>query len=108
MASAAITISEQPATIESDTNEAVITKNTSLKDMTGTLVNAGTTDVWCKASVSSTAPSSVATTGAQAQLQFPLSAGASIPWLAHYTAIAHKTASGTSTLAWFPDREYRR
>jgi hypothetical protein len=105
MASAAITVIEQPATIESDTNEAVITKG--LGQMTGTLVNAGETDVWCVVSKSGAA-SGVVTTGAQAQFQFPLPSGASVPWLSHYATIAHKTAADTSILAWFPDKEYNR
>ena len=105
MASAAITIIEQPATVESTSSEAVITKDTSLLNMEGELRNHGAADVWCKVSVTTTAPSSVVTTGAQAQLQVPLPSGGSLPWLAHYTAVAHKTVSGTATLSWVPDTE---
>lgn len=104
MASTAITIVENPATIESDTTEAVITKNTLLVDMEGVLTNHGSADAWLKISVTSTAAATVVTTGAQAQLQCPLPAGASIDWLPHYSSIAHKTAAGTSTLSWKPVR----
>ena len=103
MASAAITVVENPATIESDTSEAVITKSTSFPLMQGYLTNHGPADVWCKTSVTGTAASTVVTTGAQAQHQFPLPAGQSIPWLRHYFSIAHKTAAGTAILSWTPD-----
>lgn len=99
MASAALTILEQPATIESDTSEAVLTK--SMTGLSGELRNAGPADVWCKAAVAGAA-ATVVMTGAQAQLQFPLPAGASFPWLRHYTSVAHKTAGGLATLGWFP------
>ncbi len=108
MASAALTVIEQPATIESDTTEAVITKDTGMVDLSGYLHNVGTVDVWCKVSVTTTAAATVVTTGAQAQLQVPLPAGGSLPWLKHYQSIAHKTAGGASTLAWVPDHNARR
>lgn len=107
MASAAITIVENPATIESDTTEAVITKSTSFPGMEGELVNHGPADVWCKTSVTSTAAATVVTSGAQAQHQFPLPAGASIAWLPTYFSIAHLTAAGTATLSWRPARQRR-
>lgn len=103
MASAAITVSQYPATIESDTTEAVITKNTALYTMSGSLTNHGPADVWCIASVNSTAATGVATTGAQAQYQFPLPAGSSVPWPYIYFSVAHKTAGGTAVLSWHPD-----
>lgn len=102
MASAAITIVESPATIESDTTEAVITKDTNLPALRGVLRNHGSADVYCVVSVTSTPASSVATTGAQAQLQFPLPAGGEVQWLKHYQSLAHKTAAGTSVLSWLP------
>lgn len=115
MASAAITIVENPATIESDTSEAVITKNTSMGDggglvrMEGTLRNHGPADVWLKVSVVAGTPAAtVVTTGAQAQLQVPLPAGSSLPWLFHYATIAHKTAAGTAVLSWVPHHATRR
>jgi|ERR1043166_6481033 hypothetical protein len=107
MASAAITIVENPATVESDSSEAVITKDTSLKNMCGFLQNVGTTDVWLKVSVTDTAAATVVTTGAQAQNQVPLPAGGVFPWLKHYKSVAHKTAGGTSTLAWVPSHNGR-
>lgn len=108
MASAALTVVENPATIESDTSEAVITKDATLQNMSGFLSNVGTTDVWCVVSVNSTVAVTVVTTGAQAQRQFPLPAGGTIPWLKHYKTLAHKTAGGTSTLVWHPDHSARR
>lgn len=108
MASADITVVENPATIESDTTERVITKSDLLRHMSGLLVNASTVDTWCKVSINDTPASGVATTGAQAQLQFPLPAGASFAWLSHYKTIAHKTAASAAVLAWIPDKEYRR
>ncbi len=108
MASAAITVTENPATIESDSSEAVITKDTAMKNMAGFLSNVGTTDVFCVVSVNDTVAVTVVITGAQAQRQFPLPAGATIPWLHHYKTLAHKTAGGTSTLVWFPDHNARR
>ncbi len=113
MASAAITIIENPATIESDTTEAVITKQTltarEFENMSGYLNNHGPADVWLVVSVVvGTAAVSVATTGAQAQLQIPLPMGASFPWLCIYASVAHKTAAGTATLSWEPSHESRR
>lgn len=108
MASAAITVTHNPATIESDTTEAVITKDTDKPMMSGELRNHGPSDVWCKVSITSTAAATVVTTGAQAQLQVPLPAGGSIPWLHHYQTLAHKTAAGAATLSWVPDHTARR
>jgi hypothetical protein len=108
MASAAITLAENPATIESDTSEVVITNASGLrggKTFQGELRNHGPADVYCKVSVTPGTPAAtVATTGAQAQLQIPLPAGSSIPILFHYFTIAHKTASGTAVLSWVPDK----
>lgn len=102
MAVGAITIVENPATIETDSTGATITKSTDLPRMEGVLHNHGPEDVWLSVSVSSSAPDAVVTTGAQAQLQVPLPAGGELPWLWHYTKITHKTAGGTSTLSWKP------
>lgn len=102
MASAAITISEYPATIETDTSEAVITKG--LDQMEGDLVNASAVGAFLKISVTSAAAASVATTNAQAQLIVPLPAGCNCPILKSYQSIAHKTAGGAGVLAWFPAR----
>ena len=106
MASAAITVNESPATIESDTTEAVITKATGLVPMQGELRNHGPADVWCVVAVTGAA-ATVVTTGAQAQLQVPLAAGGSLPWLRHYTSVAHKTAAGTAVLSWVPNHSSR-
>lgn len=108
MASAAITIVENPATIESDGNAATITKSDTLRSMTGVLVNMhASVDTFLAISVTDTV-GVPATSAAQAQLQCPLPAGESIPWLAHYKSIAHKTAGSASVLAWIPDRSYQR
>ena len=108
MASAAITIVESPATIESDTSEAVITKDSTMDSLSGNLRNHGPADVWLKVSVTITAAATVATTGAQAQLQAPLPAGGDMPWLRHYQSVAHVTAAGTAVLSWVPDHNARR
>ena len=99
MASAAITIVENPATIETDGTAAVITKSTGLTNMEGTLVNAGLVDTWLKIN-----GTGVVTTNAQAQNIVPLPAGASMPWLKSYATIEHKTAGAVGVLAWFPDK----
>lgn len=104
MASAAITIVDAPATIESDITERVITKDASMPLIEGTLVNHGPTDVWMKISVSPTAAATVVTTGAQAQLQCPLAVGDEFCWLPHYQSVAHVTKAGASTLSWRPIR----
>lgn len=104
MASAAITITNNPATIESDSTEALITKDTALLQLEGELVNHGPQDVWCKASLTDTAAATVVTSGAQAQNQFPLPAGAKIDWLPNYKSIAHVTVAGSSTLSFRPRR----
>ena len=104
MAAAAITIIENPATIESDATGAVITK--ALRNMSGYLCNLGTADVFMFASVDDRVPATtaaVAVTNAQAQQIFVLPAGASMPWLRSYNSIAHKTASGTAVLIWYPE-----
>lgn len=103
MASAAITIVEAPATIESDATEAVITKDATIPLVRGELRNHGPADVWCKVAVDGTTPATVVTTGAQAQLQVPLPAGGVLPWLRFYSGVAHKTAGGTATLSWVPN-----
>ena len=100
MASAAITIIEQPATIESDVNEAVITKE--MANLRGVLGNASLVDVWLKVSVTDTAASGVATSNAQAQLMYPLVAGSQFKWLRNYTSVAHKTAGAAAVLSWAP------
>lgn len=102
MASAAITIVDSPATIESDSTEAVITKNTEMRSLSGYLSNVGQVDTWLVVSVTSTAAASVVTTGAQAFLQIPLPAGGVFYWRPQYRSVAHKTAGGTTTLAWMP------
>lgn len=104
MASAAISIVETPATIESDSSEAVITKTAAFYTMEGYLINHGPADVWCKVSDTDTAASSVVTTGAQAQKQVPLPAGSQLEWLPSYNTVAHKTAAGTAILSWQPKR----
>lgn len=102
MASAAITLSEQPATVESDSTSATITISTALLGLNGFLTNHGPADVWCSVSVSSAAADTVVTTGAQAQLQVPLPAGSTLQILPHYTSIKHLTASGIATLSFRP------
>jgi len=113
MAAADITLAENACSIESDGTGAVISKpgiggNVSTPDLSsmwGYLRNHGNADVWCLISITSTKAvlASVATTGAQAQLQVPLPAGGTLPWLSHYKSIAHKTAGGTATLSWTPE-----
>lgn len=102
MASAAITVVENPATIESDTTAATITKSTGLLSMAGVLVNGGTVKTYLAISVTDTA-GTPATTDAQAQLIVGLPAGASMSWLPHYKSIAHKTAATNTVLYWFPN-----
>jgi len=105
MPSAAITVSENPATIESDATEAVITKNSTLRTLQGELRNHGPADTWLMVSTTEgTAAVTVVTTGAQAQSQVPLPAGATLAWLNIYWSIAHKTAGGLATLSWVPDK----
>lgn len=107
MASAAITIVESPATIESDGNEAVITNGsaTAIPKFIGELRNHGPADVWLKIGVvPGTNAATVVTTGAQAQLQCPLPAGSSLPVNDNYANIAHVTAAGTAVLSWVPHR----
>lgn len=99
MASAAITVTDQPATIESDSSEAVITLG---YGKGGMLYNVGSTDVYAKVSRTSTEAATVVTSGAQAQYQVPIPAGGSLRVLPHYRSVAHKTISGSSTLAWQP------
>lgn len=108
MSSAAITIVESPAQIESDTNEAVITKSTELPFLQGELRNLGAAAVYLKISVNATAASGVTTDGAQGQLRVPLPSGASLPWLFNYQSLAHKTAAGAAILAWVPNHNSRR
>lgn len=113
MASAAITITGQPATIESDTSEAVITNGEKVTDGNGfrvnwrtrygELYNMGPADVFVKVSVDPNTPAaSVATTLAQAQAQFPLPAGGYLTIRKTFYTIAHLTVAGTATLAWSP------
>lgn len=113
MAAADITLAESVCTIESDATGAVITKpgldsnilTPNLSSMFGYLRNHGSADVYCLVSITSTKAvlGSVVTTGAQAQLQVPLPAGGTLPWLSTYKSIAHKTAGGTATLSWTPE-----
>lgn len=105
MASAALTINEFPATIESDTSEAVITNGSlgQLNKVVGELRNHGPADVWLKiGTIPGTAAASVVTSGAQAQLQVPLPAGAVLPINKNYSSIAHVTVAGTAVLSWVP------
>jgi uncharacterized protein YfaS (alpha-2-macroglobulin family) len=106
MAAAAITLSDQVCTIESDSTGAVITNGSTdgLISMTGCLRNHGPADVWLKISQVDTAAAAadVATTGAQAQLQIPLPAGSSLKIRRSYRSIAHKTAAGIATLSFVP------
>lgn len=119
MASAAITVVGNCATIESDTNEAVITNGTSTlvaqtgetirRPFDGELRNHGPADVWLKVSIIDATPAAtVVTSGAQAQYQVPLPAGSSIPIGKIYYSIAHKTAASTATLSWVPKSSYER
>ena len=113
MAAADITLAENACTIESTSTGAVITKpgigsnvaTPKLHNMRGYLRNHGSADVYCLISITSTAAvlGSVVTTGAQAQLQVPLPAGGTLPWLEHYMSIAHTPAGGTATLSWTPE-----
>lgn len=108
MGSAAITIIENPATIESDTNAAVITKIAAtapfnFAPMAGVLVNGGAVKTFIAITCHGNTGGTLATTDAQAQLVVGLPAGASIPWLPHYASIQHKTASSSTVLYWFPN-----
>ena len=97
MASAAITITNTVATIESDTSEAVMTKDTAMYGLAGVLVNGGSTTTWIKVN-----GTGVVTTNAQAQNLVSLPAGASMPVLKNFATMAHKS-TGTTVLFWFPD-----
>lgn len=100
MASASITVTAAlPATIESTTLQAVITKDPTHPGLMGFLVNAGSTTTWL-------APNwavgvAIPTNNAQVQGVIPLSAGASITWIPQWATIAH-LSTGTTTLAWLP------
>jgi hypothetical protein len=102
MASAAITVYEYPATIETDTNAALITKDPSKPSLEGELV-CGATATFLVISVTDAAATGVAVTSAQAQYQYPLKANEIFPWLPHYTSIQHKSG-GTGVIAWRPIR----
>ncbi len=103
MASAAITIVENPATIESDTNAATITKNAALTSMAGVLVNGGTIKTFIAITCLGNTGGVLATTDAQIQLVVGLPPGASMPWLPHYASASHKTGSSSTFLYWFPN-----
>lgn len=100
MAAAAITIVENPATIECDGTGAVITK--AMRNLTGVLANGSSVKVWLGISVTDTAATAPALTDAQAQLVIGLAAGAQIDWLPHYNSIFHKTAGAAAYLYWVP------
>ena len=106
MAAAAITVVGVAATIESDATGAVITNGpTDQISYHGELRNHGPSDVWCFISQDSrdtALTSDVVTTGAQAQNQVPLPAGATIVIRRDYKTLAHKTAAGAATLSWVP------
>jgi len=118
MASAAYTLTAAPATIESDTSEAVLSNGANVYHQGATstpenilsryceegfLVNHGPSDVWVVVSqVRDTAAVTVATTGAQAVNQIPLPAGGFLRIIRQYFSLAHKTAAGTATLSWQP------
>lgn len=107
MAAAAITITGVCATIESDTTGAVITNGAASErpSFCGELRNHGQADVWLLVSQrleSAATVANVVTTGAQAQNQIPLPAGATVLIRNDYKTIAHKTASGTAVLSWMP------
>lgn len=115
MAAAAITLSDNVATLESDSTGAVISNGTTETNsetaakprVRGELRNHGPSDVYCFISQDerdAALTSDVVTTGAQAQQQVPLPAGASIPIYKDFKTIAHKTAAGTATLSFIPAR----
>lgn len=113
MAASNITIYDYPATIESDSTGAVISKaahgSASLYGEFGELRNHGDADVFLFISTDSGDPATtgdVVTTGAQGQQQVPLPAGGSVMIWKDYLTIAHKTASGTAILSWVPWRTY--
>ena len=107
MASTALTLAESPATIESDTTEARITKDPELRSMEGYLFNVGGADVFCKAAIQTTGATGVSTALSQGQLQFVIPAGGQFQWLPHYNSVAHKCTSGTAALIWEPLRRTR-
>lgn len=94
-ASANITLVQNAATIEVDTNQAVATFGLS---MSGSVVNGGSNKVFIHVS-----GGTVATTDAQAQLVVGLPPGASMPILRTQTSFTYKTAANTSVLYWFPN-----
>lgn len=96
MAVAAITLTEVPTTIETDGTGATITKT--MKLMSGSLVNGGASKIWLAIN-----GATIATTDAQVAGVVGLPAGASMPWLTHYTAIQHKTAGAAGVLYFYPD-----
>ena len=103
MASAAITITNVPATIESTTSQARITKDPALPGLSGVLVNGGTKTTWVAINQANAA-TAVATNDAQAQGTVGMIAGASIPIAKSYQTIDHLCGgSDTTTLYWFPD-----
>jgi len=93
MASAAITVTETPATIESDTNAAVVTKGT----LAGYIVNGGTVKTFVAFGTVT-----VVTTDAQLNGIIGLPAGASTPVPANVLTFNHKTASSSTVLYWIP------
>lgn len=111
MAAAAITLADNPATIESDSTGAVITNGSQDgigSSVDGYLRNHGPADVWLlisQSTVTAAAVASIVTTGAQAQGQVPLPAGSAICIREDYRTIAHKTAAGLATLSFVPDED---
>lgn len=94
MASAAITV-DNPSTIESDTNEAIITKKNATQR--GYLVNGGTVKTFLKFN-----GTTVPTTDVQAAGVVGLPPGASVEIPKQIETIAHKTAATATVLYWFP------
>lgn len=109
MAAAALTLAENPATIEADSTGALITngvldnQTTGPRAYEGVLVNGGSKTVWIAFSWTSTAAVAPALTDAQVQGTIALLAGASMPILRHYRTFFPKcTGAEISVLYWFP------
>lgn len=101
MASLAITVTQAlPATIESTTSQARITKTSAQPSLRGFLSNAGATTTWLAINQAN-ALTAVATTNAQATGTIPLNAGATIPWAFWWNTIDH-LSTGSTTLVWIP------
>jgi hypothetical protein len=98
MASAAITLVQNPATIEVDTNNNAIMSKAN--NLSGVLVNGGSQTVFLNTAGAGASP---ATNNAQAQNVVGIPAGGSFKVLRFYTKISAIVPGTTSFLWWIPD-----